>query len=115
MFPIRDHNPSYKLPIITLLIILANVYVFFLEITSPDLEKFVYQYALVPQTVNFFNPQSLVQFFSSMYLHGGWLHLISNMWFLWIFGDNIESTFGHISFFIFYTIFGLAAALLQYS
>src|SRR3989338_2764272 len=102
MFPIRDHNPSHQLPIVNFLIIAATVFVFFLEITSPDLEQFIYQYALIPQTVDITIPVTLLPFIYSMFLHGGWLHIISNMWFLWIFCDNIESYLGHFTYLLFY-------------
>lgn len=114
MFPIRDHHSSYKFPLVTIFIIVLNCLAFFLELTALDPEGFIYQYALVPETVNFLNPASLLPFLSSMFLHGGWLHILSNMWFLWIFGDNVEATLGSIGFLIFYLFSGIAASLLQY-
>ena len=114
MFPIRDHNPSHKLPIINLIIIGITAYVFLLEITATSLEDFIFQYALIPNQVDFTAPSTLLPFIYSMFLHGGWLHIISNMWFLWIFGDNIESHLGHVSYLIFYLITGLAAGLMQF-
>lgn len=115
MFPIRDHNPSHKLPLITILIILVNAFLFFLEITVPNQDAFIYQYALVPNSIDFTNISTLLPLVSSMFLHGGWLHIISNMWFLWIFGDNIEAQLGHLGFTAFYLISGLAAAFTQYA
>lgn len=114
MFPIRDHNPSSKFPIITLLIIALTSYIFFLEITSPNLDTFITQFSLIPSTVSISDPGSWLPFIYSIFLHGGWLHIISNMWFLWIFGDNVESYLGHIQYFIFYIITGLAAGFAQY-
>jgi len=114
MFPIRDHKPSHKLPIVNFLIIAATVFVFYLEIAAPDLEQFIYQWALIPQTVEIGNPLTLLPFIYSIFLHGGWLHIISNMWFLWIFGDNIESYLGHLSYLFFYLLTGLAAGFAQY-
>lgn len=114
MFPVRDHNPSHKFPLLTILLIFINTVVFLIEITTPNFEIFINTYALTPHLVNFSNLSSLCPFITSMYLHGGFLHLISNMWFLWIFGDNIEASLGHIGFFLFYTISGIGAALLQY-
>lgn len=110
MFPLRDHNQSHKFPFVTILLILANSFVFFFLTT----EKFIFQYALIPSQIDFGNIYSLYPFITSMYLHGGLFHLLSNMWFLWIFGDNIEASLGHIIFFIFYTICGIGAAALQY-
>ena len=102
MFPLRDHHPSNKFPLVTILIILINAFVFFLEITASDTETFISTYALVPSLIDFSNLGTLWPFVSSMFLHGGWLHIISNMWFLWIFGDNIEATLGHFKYVIFY-------------
>lgn len=114
MFPIRDHNPSNRFPFITILLIAITSYVFFLQITSLDFEAFIFQYALIPSTVNFTNFATLLPFIYSIFLHGGWLHIISNMWFLWIFGDNIEAHLGHIKYLIFYLLCGIAAGLIQY-
>lgn len=114
MFPIRDHNPSNKFPIMTLLIIIVTSFVFFLEITAFDFESFISQYALIPSTVDFRNIFSLLPFVYSIFLHGGWLHIISNLWFLWIFGDNIEAEMGHFIYLLFYLLTGIIAGLLQY-
>lgn len=114
MFPIRDHNPSHKLPLLTLLIIGLNIFVFFLELTTPNLDSFISQYALTPSRINFLDFTSLFPFISSMFLHGGWLHIISNMWFLWIFGDNVEATLSQIGFVVFYLFAGICGSLLQY-
>lgn len=114
MFPIRDHNPSCKLPIVMVLIIIVTSFVFFLELSAPDLESFIETYALVPSLVDFFNWKTLLPFIYSIFLHGGWLHIISNMWFLWIFGDNIEAYLGHFTFAFFYLFCGIAAGFLQY-
>lgn len=114
MLPIRDHNRSHKFPFFTLLIISANILVFLLELSVPDPDTFVSSYALVPATVDFLNPATLIPFFTSMFLHAGFVHLLSNMWFLWIFGDNLEATLGKIKFLFFYFLSGLAGGLLQY-
>jgi membrane associated rhomboid family serine protease len=114
MFPIRDHNPSHRFPLVTVLIIIINILVFVVQLTAPDTDQFVMQYALVPKAVNWLNPLTLIPFITSMFMHGGWLHIISNMWFLWIFGDNIEASLGHMGFLLFYLVSGLAASFLQY-
>lgn len=114
MFPIRDHNPSHKIPLVTYILIALTSYIFFMEITSADIETFILQYALIPSQVNFLDPVTLIPFISSIFLHGGWLHFLSNMWFLWIFGDNVEAALGHITYFLFYLIAGIAGGLLQY-
>lgn len=114
MFPIRDHNPSHKIPFVTVAIIVVNALLFFIELMTPDLDAFIIKFALVPSAVSFVNPATLMPFLSSMFLHGGWLHILSNMWFLWIFGDNIEGTLGHLPFTLFYLLSGFGASLLQY-
>jgi membrane associated rhomboid family serine protease len=114
MFPVRDHNPSHKFPFVTIALILVNTIIFLLEVFSPDLETFIQTYALIPNTINFVDVSTLYPFITSMYLHGGFFHLFSNMWFLWIFGDNIEATLGSVGFLVFYIISGIGASLLQY-
>lgn len=114
MLPIRDHNRSHKFPFFTLLIIVTNVFVFLLEITVLDPDTFINSYALIPAAVDFLKPITLVPFFTSMFLHAGFVHLLSNMWFLWIFGDNLEATLGKIKFILFYFLSGLAGGFLQY-
>ncbi|KKS95992.1 MAG: rhomboid family protein [Candidatus Gottesmanbacteria bacterium GW2011_GWA2_43_14] len=114
MFPIRDHNPSKSFPVITVLIILITSYVFFLQLTAFDPEAFIMNYALVPALVDFGNPATWWPFIWSMFMHGGWLHIISNLWFLWIFGDNVEAFLGHIGFLLFYLLTGIAASLVQF-
>lgn len=114
MLPIRDHNRSHKFPFLTLLIIGANIFVFLLELTVPDPDTFVNSYALIPASVNFLDPVTLMPFLTSMFLHAGFVHLLSNMWFLWIFGDNLEATLGKVRYLFFYFLSGLAGGLLQY-
>jgi len=114
MIPIRDHNRSNKFPFFTLLIIAVNVLVFLLELTVPDPDIFINSFALIPADVNFLNPTTLIPFFTSMFLHAGFVHLLSNMWFLWIFGDNLEADLGKIKFLLFYFLSGFAGGFLQY-
>src|SRR5438876_2895677 len=122
MIPIRDINPSGKFPAVTIAIILACTTAFLLELSLGDaLNRFVQAYALVPRHITYgletktLGFESIVApFFTSMFLHGGWLHLIGNMWFFWIFGDNIEDTLGHFRFALFYLLCGLAAGLTHY-
>ncbi len=114
MIPIRDHNPSHKFPFLTLLLIAVNSYMFFLQLSSPDLELFVFTYGLVPAAFDIFDFRTWFPLLTSMFLHGGWLHIISNMWFLWIFGDNVEATIGKVRYLLFYFLSGVVAALVQY-
>jgi len=102
MFPIRDTRNSQKFPFINLALIVTNIYVFFQQLIVPDIELFIFKYALIPTKVDFASLETLTPFFTSMFLHAGFVHIISNMWFLWIFGDNVESVMGHIKYLIFY-------------
>src|SRR4030042_5882659 len=102
MFPIRDSRNSNKFPFINLTLIVINIYVFFFQIFTPDINTFVYQYALFPAKINLLDNKTLYPFITSMFLHAGFLHIISNMWFLWIFGDNVESIMGHVKYLFFY-------------
>ncbi|HMI31389.1 MAG TPA: rhomboid family intramembrane serine protease [Candidatus Limnocylindrales bacterium] len=122
MIPLRDRNPSGIFPAVTLVVILINVFVFLYEVQlGPAVGAFLKRYALIPAevtgslrygSVNF--TDTLSPFLTSMFLHGGWLHLITNMWFLWIFGDNIEDTLGSFRYIIFYILCGLGAALTHF-
>lgn len=114
MLPLKDNNSIAKFPFLTIAIILANAYIFYLELVSPSTESFILQYALIPSQINFSNLNTLFPFISSQFLHGGFLHIISNMLFLWVFGRNIEASFGSISFLIFYLVSGTVAGLTQY-
>lgn len=114
MFPLSDSIKSHSFPFINIAIILSTVYVFFLQITAADIEAFSYQYSLIPALVNFENYATLAPFVTSIFLHGGWLHITSNMWFLWVFGDNVEGHVGKFAYPIVYLISGIAGGLAQY-
>jgi membrane associated rhomboid family serine protease len=110
MFPIRDDNPHFLKPYATIGLIVANVVAWVLLQgigTEPALSASVFGLGLVPADTSW---HSIV---TSMFLHGGWLHLIGNMWFLWIFGNNVEDAMGHFRFILFYLLCGVAAALAQ--
>ena len=115
MFPIRDHNPSGRIPYVTYALIAVNTAVFlayWLTIPSDNaLGWFFYTWGMVPDRLMAAErPETLL---TSMFLHGGWLHLAGNMLFLWIFGDNLEDEMGHARYLGFYLVSGLAAAALQ--
>jgi membrane associated rhomboid family serine protease len=114
MIPLKDSEPSGIFPFWVLTIIGLNIYMFFLELTAPDLDIFITQYALIPSQVDFSSLTSLYPFVTSQFLHGGFLHIISNMLFLWIFGDNVEGRFGFLLFPLIYLASGVAGALTQY-
>jgi hypothetical protein len=114
MFPIRDSHPTSRVPFINYLIILANILVFFVQFSGPDFEGFIFQYGFIPASFNFFDLSTYKNIFSSIFMHGGVFHILSNMWFLHIFGDNIEDRFGHMHYLVFYLIGGFVAAMTQY-
>ncbi|MEM9432849.1 MAG: rhomboid family intramembrane serine protease [Pseudomonadota bacterium] len=115
MFPIRDHNPSERTPIMTYALIALNVIVFLaywpLFDDARALNGFFNTWAMIP--VNIANGEDLYTLITSMFLHGGIMHLLGNMLFLWIFGDNLEDQMGHIPFLIFYLACGVGADLGQ--
>lgn len=117
MFPLTDTIPSRRLPRVMWGIIALNTLVFLYELTlSPyALNRFFLTWGFVPRRLFLGTavPHALMTLFTSMFLHGGWLHFIGNMWFLYIFGDNVEDRMGSQRFLIFYLLSGVAAALLQ--
>jgi membrane associated rhomboid family serine protease len=115
MFPIRDHNPSGSAPFVCYALIAINVLVFlgyWLTLTNDyALAEFFFTWGLVPRLVT--EGYGYETILTSMFLHGGWMHIIGNMLFLFIFGDNLEDQLGHVPFLVFYLACGLAAAMLQ--
>jgi membrane associated rhomboid family serine protease len=139
--PIRDENPSYRTPVVTIVIIALNVLAWFYELSTRipcpngvyhQVMSAIYDYGAIPSfvlsgvgegrvpvgecgaylTLHQPVPPALT-ILTSMFLHGGWLHILGNMWFLWIFGDNIEDALGKVRFSIFYLLCGVAAAMAQ--
>ena len=122
MIPIRDTIRSRSVPVVNLGIIGLNALVFIYEISlSPQmLDRFIFNFGMVPVRLHLNQPLALVQnplplltLFSHMFMHGGWIHILSNMWILFIFGDNVEDRMGPGRYFIFYVLGGLASGLLQ--
>ena len=111
MIPLRALLARQSTPVMTLLIIGLNVFFFLNEMARPmELrDQFIEHYALIPDQLR------LSMFITSMFLHGGWLHLIGNMWFLWVFGSHIEDVMGPAKFAIFYLISGIASAAVQFA
>ncbi len=111
MIPLRALLARQSVPIMTLLIIGLNVFFFLDEMARPMYARdaFIEHYALIPDQLR------LSTFITSMFLHGGWLHLIGNMWFLWVFGSHIEDAMGSAKFAIFYLISGVASAAVQFA
>lgn len=114
MLPIADSQPAKIFPFWVILIILINVWVFYLELTNSNFEAFIEEFALIPATVEFLRISSLLPFITSQFLHGGFLHIISNMLFLWVFGDNVEAKAGFFIFPFFYLLSGAIGGLVQY-
>lgn len=114
MIPIKDNNSSGIFPVATIGIIVITVFVFGIEFFSNDLESLIFRFALVPTSINFLNISTLTTFLSSIFLHAGFMHLLFNMWFLGIFGDNVEAALGKIKFVLFYLSGGIIAGLAQY-
>jgi membrane associated rhomboid family serine protease len=112
VFPIgTDESEHHTTPVITYLLILINIGVFLLELSQGD--AFIKHWAFTPREF-FANPAAhFPTILTSMFLHGGWLHLIGNMAYLWSFGDNIEDNFGHLPFLIFYVLAGILAMFAQ--
>ncbi len=110
MIPLRDSQPSYSTPYVTIALIVTNVLVFLYTVSLDPFSRnhFILEYGMIPARFQ------LIDLFTSIFLHGGWLHLIGNMWFLWIYGDNVEDVLGHGKYLLFYILCGLAASLGQY-
>jgi len=122
LFPLKDDNPTTSFPFVTIGIIMANALVFYHQITLDfaESQRFIAQWGAIPYQIIYgkiLHEAPLIPLpltlFSSMFLHGGFLHLIGNMLYLWIFGNNVEDTLGHFRFFIFYLVCGLFAAVVQ--
>jgi len=123
MIPLKDINRTRTFPAITLFLITVNAAVFVYQLslgTGPVLTRFFYQFGLVPSALLSFGYWQeagillgLVPLFTSMFLHGGWMHFLGNMLYLWVFGDNVEDWLGSLRFLLFYLVCGLLAALLQ--
>jgi membrane associated rhomboid family serine protease len=114
MFPIKDDQPRYSTPYVNWFLIALNILVFLfeLQLSRAGLKELFNEFALVPARI--WNPhynltQEIVPFFTAMFLHEGWEHVLGNMWFLFIFGDNVEDYLGHFKYLVFYLLAGLLA------
>jgi len=121
MLPLRDNVPASRFPVVTFTLIILNVLAFFYELKlGSEAEYFLMDYGIVPArythsglSQQFTLIEQIVPFFTSMFLHGGWVHLLGNMWVLWIFGDNVEDHLGSGKFLGLYLIGGLVAGLVH--
>ncbi|MCS6886216.1 MAG: rhomboid family intramembrane serine protease [Acidobacteriota bacterium] len=122
MIPIKDSIPSRTYPIVNVCLIAINIVAFIFELSLGDrLDEFFRSFAVVPAKYYWavmkghpewilYEPELWLPLFTSMFLHGGWLHLIGNMVYLWIFGDNVEDRMGHFRYVLFYLLCGLVAS-----
>ena len=116
MMPLRDNQQRHRFPFVNIALIAINVLVFFYELSlGRNLEAFIRASAFVP--ANYFEPGNIAadaqSVLVSMFLHGGWMHLLGNMLYLWIFGDNVEDRLGHVKYVLFYLACGWAATLIH--
>jgi membrane associated rhomboid family serine protease len=115
MFPLYDTVRSRRFPVVNLMLILINLVAFLYEIQmdASTLKEFIFEWGLIPARLLGDPSTAWRTIFTSMFLHGGWFHIINNMWVLFIFGDNVEARMGGIRYLIFYLLSGVAAVLLQ--
>ena len=122
MIPLKDDNPTRTIPFVNYALIVACVLVFLWQVSlGKQMQAAIYAYGLIPDVLlgDARLPPELAMVpawatvFTSMFMHGGWMHLIGNMLYLWIFADNVEDRFGHGRFIVFYALCGIAAALAQ--
>jgi membrane associated rhomboid family serine protease len=118
MLPLKDDQPRYSTPFVNWFLIGLNILIFLFEVqlNRADLKQLFDQFSLVPAHVwssRYTLPQIIVPFFTAMFLHSGWQHVLGNMWFLYIFGDNVEDYLGHFKYLVFYLLAGLLADAAQ--
>jgi len=120
MIPLYDNVPSRRRPVVTLTLIAINTMVFLYELaqSQPGLTSMVYEYGVVPErytggggVVASMAAGGWIPILTSMFMHGGWMHLIGNMWYLWLFGDNVEDLMGPARFLTFYLVCGFIASM----
>lgn len=115
MFPIKDTIRSRSFPIITWGLIIINILIYFYEssLSQAGLDHLISTYGLIPSKIILTNPLTWLPLLTHMFLHGSWWHVLSNMWTLFIFGDNVEDRMGSVRYILFYLIGGVAAGLIQ--
>jgi membrane associated rhomboid family serine protease len=123
MIPLRDDQPRFSTPYVTYFLIGLNSVIFLFEsaLTPDSFKTLLYQLGMIPANMTAYLSGAsrlglvpvLLPALTSMFLHGSWMHVIGNMWFLWIFGDNIEDHLGHFKYLVFYLVSGLGAAFAQ--
>ncbi|HXU20017.1 MAG TPA: rhomboid family intramembrane serine protease [Verrucomicrobiae bacterium] len=122
MIPLKDMTPRRSIPFVTLLLIAINAIVFMHQISLPPTatDAFIKTYGLIPAKISlalagrhYTMEQALLPLFTCMFLHGGFLHILGNMWFLWIFGGNVEDRFGSLPYLVFYLVCGIGSGISQ--
>ena len=120
MIPLRDDNPAQRIPVVTRVFILANIAIWVVELSLGEaLPEFLREWGVVPGRLvaslagDTSLPVEAATLVTSMFLHGGWMHIIGNMWYLWIFGDNVEDRMGSLRYFFFYLVGGVVSALVH--
>jgi membrane associated rhomboid family serine protease len=116
MIPLGDNVSSKRFPTVTLGLIVVNTIIFLFEVLfEPAADQMAQMFGATPSNImtGWTNPLTLATLVTAMYLHGGWAHLIGNMIYLWVFGDNVEDRMGHVGFFIFYTLCGVLSGMAQ--
>jgi membrane associated rhomboid family serine protease len=115
MLPLYDTVRSHKFPLINLVLIVSNILALFYEqqLSTNQLERFIFTWGVVPAHLMSNPSAAWITIFTAMFLHGSWVHLLGNMWFLYIFGDNVEARLGGVRYLIFYLLSGVAAVFLQ--
>ena len=114
MFPISDSIKARRFPFINIILVIATVFIFIQQLITPNPEFLIQKYALIPTQVLFSNFLTLAPFITAIFLHGGFLHIISNMWFLWVFGDNVEGYTGWFFYPLIYFLSGIIGNFAQY-
>src|ERR1700683_3853308 len=107
MFPLYDNIKAPRFPVMMWLLILVNSGVFIYEVMNPHINSFINQYALVPSQVHWNEYITLIPFVTAIFLHGGFFHILSNMWFLFIFGDNVEAEISSTGFLLLFLLSGI--------
>ena len=115
MFPISDSIKTFRFPYFNTFIIFLTVYVFLQEFLAPDATVFINNYALIPVNVNMSDFRTFAPFVTAIFLHGGFIHILSNMWFLWVFGDAVEIALPPPLFLLLYIAAGVVGNFIQYS
>jgi membrane associated rhomboid family serine protease len=124
MIPIRDTAPCHSTPYVTWALMAICIVIFLIMLVTPyeEVYRILYLYGMVPRrysdphwaAINGLPFDAYLSFFTSLFLHGGWVHIIMNMWFMWIFADNVEDRMGRVNFIIFYLLCGILATATQY-